>query len=190
MSLETDLTPAKPFLIKPDVSGAQAKIEQPAEEIKDDAKYFYHATNYKNLQSIKVNGLDPNFGGKGGAGDQVGGADGKHFNTRSGGKVHGTAASSTANFYAVMRDEPTLFVKAYRNIGSLDEKQDPQNLGDFAVILRFRRDIGTWEKDPDDPRNAWRTSDKIQPWCIEALTTEGWKKINHLNALDKALSGT
>ena len=188
MSLDTDLIPAKPFLIKPDANSNG--IQQPPSEIKDDPTFLYHATNYRHLPSIKTNGLDPNYGGKGGAGAQVGGASGARFNTRSANKVHGTSASSTANFYALMKDEPTLFVKAYGNIGDLNKRTNPENLGDFAIILRFRRDVARWQADPDDSRNAYRTGDKIHPWCIEGLTTEGWKKINFLTELDKALSGT
>jgi len=186
MALNTNMAPAQPFLVKPAADGS---LEALPGEIVNDTKYLYQATSYKNLASIKTGGLDPSYGGKGGSGAVVGGADGAHFNHNSQGKVHGTSASTTANFYALMKDSPATFVRAFGSIGDLDSRPEPTKLADFAIILRFRKDNYEWEVDPDDPRNAFCTRNKIPPFAIEGLTTEGWVKIMNLTGLDRALSG-
>jgi len=187
MGLDTNLQPAQPFLMKPLADG-KGLAPLPS-DIANDGTWLYQATSFKNLASIRVGGLDPDYGGKGGSGAIVGGQQGAHFNSRSAGKVHGTSASTTANFYALMKDSPATFVRAFFNIGDLEKKAEPSLMGDFAIILRFPRTGFTWFTDPDDPRNAFCTRDTIPPWCIEGLTTEGWVKISRLTELDKALRG-
>jgi hypothetical protein len=192
--LETDLTAARPFLIKPDVSGNN--IEANAHAIEDDPDHFYHVTNFRNLQKIKTDGLDPNQGGRGGAGAAVGGEQGKGFNRASEGRVHGTSSSETAHFYALMKDDPSRFVRKFGRIGNLKRRSErnraPQDLGDLALVLRVSRKNPRvrWEKDPYDPCNAYRTRDAIPSSVIEGLTTEGWNKIVDLTELDKALKGS
>lgn len=186
MRLDTDLTSAEPFLMKPTADGKGLK--RLPSNIGNDDTYLYQATSYKNLASIRASGLDPNYGGKGGAGAVIGGEIGNHFNVNSGGKVHGTSSSATAGFYALMKDSPAAFVKAFANFGDLKNKSEPSRLAEFAIILRFSRKSGKWIRDPDDPRNAFCTTDSIPPSQIEGLTTEGWVKIQNLTELDKALT--
>jgi hypothetical protein len=179
--LGTDLGDAQPFLVN-SASGLPAQAEIVSH------LYYYHATNYTNLRSIKRAGLDPNFGGRGGASDQVKSAQ---FKKRSAGKVHATTSTHTASFYGLLHDEPSLFVRAYG--GGLFPRgipPDPADLGKMTIILRFpqnsvpRRAV---QKDPDDPRNAWRIYSRVSPIHIEALTTEGWVPIAKLVELDAAL---
>jgi len=179
---KTNLKPAKPFLLS---SKTGKPVHKNLQLI--DLIYFYHATNYKNLQGIKQKGMDPTRGGKGGAGKQVGS---KTFIAHSKNFVHATPSTKTSSFYGLLHDEPTLFVKAY---GGKAFKggvpPDPQEFGSFTVILRFPRKIPnvTWVEDPDDKRDAWRTANKIPPQQIEALTTDGWVKISTLISLNEAL---
>lgn len=153
-----------------------------------DPHYYYHATNYDNLRSIKQFGLDPNFGGRGGASDRV---KDQRFKQRSAGKVHAATSTHTASFYGLLHDEPSLFVKAYG--GGLFRQgvpKDPVRLGKMTVILRFSRNVvpaKSVEVDPDDPRHAYRIYSRISPFHIEALTTEGWVSIGSLVDLDAAL---
>jgi len=159
----------------------------------NDPRFLYQATSYRNLQSIRTNGLDPGHGGNGGAGAQLGAA-GTDFVITSQGYIHGTSASSTANFYSLMRDDPPLFGNIHTDIGNPANRLAPHLLADMAIILRFSKketfDLGVdWERDPHDPRNAFRTRNAIGPDYIEGLTTEGWVKIRFLINLDSALSG-
>lgn len=186
MRLDTNLEAAEPFLMKPTADGHGLK--RLPSNIGNDDIYFYQATSYKNLASIKTSGLDPNYGGKGGSGAVVGGNDGNAFNVGSSGKVHGTSSSATVSFYALMKDSPATYIKAFGNIGDLENKPEPTKLADFAIILRFSRKICNWIRDPDDPRNAFCTKDMIPASRIEGLTTEGWVKILDLTELDKALT--
>lgn len=179
--LATDLGDAKPFL----VNSATGKPMQ-AEFINN--RFYYHATNFGNLKSIKVSGLDPNFGGHGGASDQV---KSPQFKARSAGKVHASTSTHTATFYGLLHDEPSLFVKAYgAGLFPGGIPADPKHLKKMTVILRFSKACvrpSNVEKDPDDPRNAWRIYSRISPLHIEALTTEGWVPILKLVELDAAL---
>lgn len=180
--LGTSLRPAGPFLLDP-------KTGKPLQQDAVSNRYFYHATNYLNLSRIRKGGMDPGAGGKGGAGDRVGD---ERFKKRSAGKVHATASTHTASFYGVLQDEPSLFVKAFgdRLFQGQGAPSDPDELNKLAVVLRFKRRLPgvVWEKDPDDPREAYRTPDKIAPQHIEALTTEGWVKVEKLTELGAALS--
>jgi hypothetical protein len=187
MGLDTNLKPAEPFLMKPTADGRGLK-PLPS-DIKDDKDFLYQATSYRNLAGIRTGGLDPDHGGKGGSGSVVGGTSGERFNNRSSGMVHGTSSSRTASSYALMKDSPGTYVSAFRNIGDLKNKPEPTELADFAIILRFPRAGRNWAVDPDDRRNAFRTTEKIPASCIEGLTTEGWVKIADLTELDKALGG-
>ena len=160
-SLGTDTDAAAPFLADDQGNVLHPNAISPL--------YFYHACNYEALRGIRRTGLDPSHGGQGGAGDVLGGANGHYFNARSVGVVHGTTASHTAVFYALLKDQ--------KDIG----------FGKMSLILRFLRNTvppGDVAVDPDDNRNAFRISRRVAPANIEALTTEGWVPISDLTELD------
>jgi hypothetical protein len=60
----------------------------------------------------------------------------------------------------------------------------------MTVILRFSHNVvpaRSVQEDPDDPRHAYRIYSRIDPFHIEALTTEGWVSIRSLVDLEAAL---
>lgn len=166
--LGTDTEPAQPFLAN--------KEGAPIHPNNISTYYYYHACNYEALRGIKETGLDPGHGGRGGAGDvlvQQGNMQGGgHFNARSVGVVHGTTATHTAVFYALLKDQ--------KDIG----------FRKMSLILRFPKNIVPARNvavDPDDPRSAFRISISVAASHIDALTTEGWVPISDLTELDAVL---
>ncbi len=162
---------AQPFMYKSDAK------KQPIQPDQISPFYYYHVCSFRALRGIKRTGLDPAFGGRGGAGDallQRGGPANaaRNFNIRSQGVVHGTTATHTAVFYAVLKD--------LEEIG--------RGLADWAIVLRFPKGIvpaGYVTVDPDDSRHAFRISVRIPPNNIEGLFPyEGWIRITDLAELD------
>jgi hypothetical protein len=164
--LGTDAQAAQPFLAD--------QGRQPLSPNQVSPFYYYHAAQYDNLvgkNGILRKGLQPSHGGRGGAGDALGGKAGARFNARSVGVVHGSPDSHTAVFYALLKD-----------------KTDLEKFGKMSLILRFPKGVvpaAQVERDPDDPRNCWRIKIPIQPRHIEALTTEGWVPVQDLTALEE-----
>lgn len=179
---KTNLAPAKPFLVNKKTG---LPLHQKLQI--NDHNYYYHATNYNNLSGIQRSGMDPGRGGKGGAGQRV---KSDHFVNTSKNFVHATSCTKTAGSYGLLHDEPALFVKAYGSeLFRRGIPPNPGKLGEFTVIIRFAKIIPnvTWEKDIYDPRDAYRTRNKIPLQYIEALTTEGWVKVGKLTELNEAL---
>lgn len=119
----------------------------------------FHVTKEKHLPSIKATGLDPNKGGEGGAsakrqvaesevltiGNNKGvTGEGTNYVNESKGKVHFSDNTYSSGYYA------------------------SQMLDDKPTVLGIRRPR-TIERDPDDPRGAYRTNQLIPPSDITNL---------------------
>jgi hypothetical protein len=176
---------AQPFLL--DKRTSQLLIQENSEEIAGN-NYFFHATSFDNLVTIRQVGLDPDQGGKNGAGALVGNP---WFVARSQNKVHATTSRATVMFYeylhtgraenAVGQDRP--YVQA-------SSTPSGPRMGALGVVLRFPKYAVMGLEvtpDPDDPRSAFRIFGKVRPWVLEVLTTEGWVPIRALTELRVAI---
>ncbi len=111
-------------------------------EGRDDQGLGFHVTKGKNVESITTKeGLDPKYGGKGGASEK---RSEMEYEERSRGKMHvSTNTYLSGNYANEMKDE------------------NPNVLG-----VRMPRKK---EKDPDDPRGSYTTSESIPPQNIANL---------------------
>ncbi|MEO6276859.1 hypothetical protein [Roseateles sp.] len=207
--LATNLKPARPFLMRKLVDGSSL-VPLPASaaanasssssssahsysdsdsDSDDEDCWFYHSTSHTNLVSIQTTGLLPQFGGRGGSGTIVGGATGDAYNKASEKVVHGTPDKPTAKKYALLRESPADFIKIYGDVGKLRDRPEPSEIGELAIVLRFRKSHGLkWEQDPSETMGG-KTTSAIPRTAIEALTTEGWVKLEALSGLAEALQG-
>lgn len=103
----------------------------------------FHVTREENLPSILSTGLDPDRGGKGGSSELRPGTD---FVEQSKGHMHYSDNTYLSGYYA-------------DHISS--QNRQPNLLG-----IRRPEHI---ERDPDEPRGAYRTEDKIPPTDITNL---------------------
>lgn len=186
--LNTNIESARPFITRVVGKGISLKQLPSHLDDDDDESWLYQATSFRNLATIKTQGLDPARGGQGGAGQLVGS---QAFIGESSGWVHAAFYPSAAATYALMRESPETYAQLYPHAaGALKGCVDPneRELNDLAIILRFpQRFSDGWEKDPSHPDDAVRSRKKILPIDIEGLTTEGWVKITDLIGLDQAL---
>lgn len=138
-----------------------------------DQNYYYHATTLGNLPGILQQGLDPEKGGKGGAGALIAAPvdqeAGEYFAERDAGFVYLADNAETAARYAFQYDDQADGFGEPPVIGR-------GNIQRSAVILRIRRDNlnqGLLEED-DDEIGAVRTTQRLIPSNLEVLTEEGW----------------
>lgn len=148
-----------------------------------DSKYCYHVTTFKNIPSMISNGLDSNFGGKGGLGEQIGH---KEFSEKSKGYIHGTSNTACVGTYI---DIYEFGVTDYELVKMFNIKfKTPSKFSDMALVLRFPKDIKgiDWRIDPDD-RRAIKSKAVIKPENLQALTIEGWVNIRTLVEVQKII---
>lgn len=133
-------------------------------------KYFYHATPVANLDSIRENGLEPQYGGSDRGITQLAGKM-KNYGQQCRGKIHLTDFLSTADAYAY-------------------DKVTPDDSAEKA-ILRFPQAFlaGTpLSIDPDEKDTAFTTSSRIPPQFLEIGIVQSEEKDEHGALIHRILS--
>jgi hypothetical protein len=109
----------------------------------------YHVTRVRHFLNILARGLQPRFGGRGGASEAVGE---RQFIRNSRGHVHIANNVGLARFY-------------YNVL-----LRTAQNALDMPIVFAIRRDVRFREElDPDDDRGAFRVQHVIRPSDIIVL---------------------
>lgn len=136
--------------------------------------YYYHATTLGNLPGILEQGLDPDMGGRGGAGEYIAAPvdqeAGDEFARRDAGFVYLADNAEIAARYAFQYDD-----QADGYGGRTENGRD--NIQRSAVILRIREENlnpGMLRWDRAEEEGAYRTTQKLIPSNLEILTEGGW----------------
>ncbi len=143
----------------------------------EDKNYYFHATTLGNLPGILEDGLDPERGGRGGAGENIAAPVdpemGEQFVQHSQGYVHFTDDPGIATQYAFEYETQADGYTRY-NTRSSAERADIQRA---AVYLRFdqdKLDEASVETDSDESEGAFKTAERIAPEDLQFLTQDGW----------------
>lgn len=140
----------------------------------NDRNYYYHATTLGNLPGILEQGLDPQMGGRGGAGQLIAApvnpVAGANFARRDAGFVYLAQNAEIAARYAFQYDDQADGFGQPPAIGR-------GNVQRSAIILRVRRDSldpNLLERDRAEQNGAVRTGQRLIPSNLELLTEGGW----------------
>ncbi len=143
----------------------------------EDKNYYFHATTLGNLPGILEDGLDPERGGRGGAGENIAAPVdpevGEEFIQNSQGYVHFADDPEIAITYAYEYETQADGYTRY-NTRSSAERTDIQRA---AACLRFKKntvDPKSVEVDSDESEGAFKTTERIAPEDLQFLTQEGW----------------
>lgn len=147
----------------------------------EDRNYYYHATTLGNLPGILERGLDPNMGGRRGAGEYIAAPvdqeAGDKFVKRDAGFVYLADNAEIAARYAFQYDDQADGYGEPPEIGR-------GNIQRSAVILRIRREnikSKLLEIDDAETKGAVRTDRPLIPSNLEVLTEEGWVPLRDRN---------
>ena len=141
--------------------------------------YYYHATTLGNLPGILEQGLDPDMGGRGGAGEYIAAPvdqeAGDEFARRDAGFVYLADNAEIAARYAFQYDD-----QADGYGGRTENSRD--NIQRSAVILRIREENlnpGMLRWDRAEEEGAYRTEQRLIPSNLEILTEGGWTPLRN-----------
>lgn len=176
--LEYDADAVRPFLGRPSANpnpffrGEAAFPGTLGQSIGNN--YYYHATTLGNLPGILEQGLDPDMGGRGGAGEYIAAPvdqeAGDEFARRDAGFVYLADNAEIAARYAFQYDD-----QADGYGGRTENGRD--NIQRSAVILRIREENlnpGMLRWDRAEEEGAYRTEQRLIPSNLEILTEGGW----------------
>ncbi|MDE6742645.1 MAG: hypothetical protein K2J95_02050 [Lachnospiraceae bacterium] len=190
----------RPFLGRPSANPDdffRGEAAFPGTLAPEDRNYYYHATTLGNLPGILEQGLDPDMGGRGGAGEYIAAPvdqeAGDEFAERDAGFVYLADNAEIAARYAFQYDDQADgFVESQAiNRGNKEKSAiDRDNIERSAVILRVRKDVlqkeedsmkDSLERDDAEVEGAYRTTQRLFPSNLEVLTEEGWVPLRDRN---------